>query len=742
MRPQCEVTDQTSSEVMIDKLRSDSQEAAAELDSLLETVNTFDALANVMMNELLYNPETYSESRFDGKAAYAEYVAQLVLRRPVVSDRPALFDADMHEKIRSKIHRAFMGKAFESMAGAGDEKLGELAGKLAWEETLVRGTAYATHAIPFFKNLARPIEGWMLRDLGFQAGDCFDCAEAYADCLTDNFLRLRDSIQARIDAMWACHKAGGCGARPDDLSLSADDREFLNALEGRPRREAFQLLRNRQLVLGFSDMGSTILISAEEMSLKSGVDVRRIASCLDFFAQTFGQEDLPIEPQAFGSLRVKPVIRHDDRYILPSPQLMLPATIPAIEAALNPDSATTRNRDRSLWEDYATHKGSLLESHALQLIESALPGSKAERGLGYQFDGKRFEVDGLVVFEKTLFVVETKAGAFSALARKGSEKRVERELGKLLGDAHSQALRCLSYLQSAPDATFTRADGSQLAMQLAEFRRTILVTVTLESLSSFTTTLHRTAETGLFEEGQLPWAISIFDLQVICEHCHIPGQLVHYLRRRLELNRKTKLNAHDELDWFGAYLANGLLFGAGFEDADMISLGSFTEGFDAWYMHQSGERKKRAQKPTMPIASFWINMAEGMEKTQSSGWSEGVLMILDLSDSARRELEVRARRCARRVNEGKMKMSGQIATFGGGLFSISLHYISTDSAEKLEMVRAHVAGKAGSLFCLSNLSLICDARTGRLLACDVTVPAKIEHIELSAEGSEFLDQGD
>jgi hypothetical protein len=250
--------------------------------------------------------------------------------------------------------------------------------------------------------------------------------------------------------------------------------------------------------------------------------------------------------------------------------------------------------------------------------------------------------------------------------------------------------------------------------------------VTLESLSSFTTALHRTAETGLFKSGQLPWAVSIFDLQVIADHCHIPAQFIHYLRRRLQLNKETKLNAHDELDWFGAYLANGLLFGPELADADEVSLGSFTDEFDAWYLFEAEERKRLTKKKEMAIAPFWIEMIHKMEKIAAPGWSEGALFLLDLSDDARKKAEIQARRSIKRVNGGKAKVSGHIATVGAGLWGFSLHFMNDVLDTRIAAVQSDVAVKVRRLFCLSTLSLLANARGNELISISVTVPSSLE----------------
>lgn len=54
-----------------------------------------------------------------------------------------------------------------------------------------------------------------------------------------------------------------------------------------------------------------------------------------------------------------------------------------------------------------------------------------------------------------------------------------------------------------------------------------------------------------------PWVLSLADLMAVTDL--LQGiALIHYVTRRIRLESKAKIEAHDELDWVGHYLTDGL----------------------------------------------------------------------------------------------------------------------------------------------------------------------------------------
>lgn len=302
------------------------------------------------------------------------------------------------------------------------------------------------------------------------------------------------------------------------------------------------------------------------------------------------------------------------------------------------ESADGQTRGASVWEHYQRARADFLESQALRLLSHPLRHAETYQKLRYRPppDYQETELDGMVMFDNVLFLLECKAGTFSPPARRGAPVRMVEDLKKLVADAHSQALRARRYIDEEAEPIFKLPDDTELRIDKQRFARFFLVTVTLDSLDAFSPVLHEVAELGIFEPGDLPWAVNILDLNVISELVEFPCQLVHYLTRRLELNRHGKVEAGDELDWFGHYLAEGLYFRDMLASGmDRLSLLTYTTGMDDYYSFLSGERKTPASKPSQMIPRPLRQMVDEMESEHALGYVSVVCALLDMGGKAR-----------------------------------------------------------------------------------------------------------
>ena len=210
---------------------------------------------------------------------------------------------------------------------------------------------------------------------------------------------------------------------------------------------------------------------------------------------------------------------------------------------------------------------------------------------------------------------------------------------KLIGEAHAQVVRAKKYITSSEECEFTLPDKTNLKLTGRSFSRIIPVVITLESLDIFNATLHEVAKTELLASPELPWVVSLDILRVISEVNEFPTQFIHYLNRRLRLNEFRKFHAHDELDWFGLYLENCLYYEEDEEisKADLISVQSFTDQFDAFYAYKLGIRKKKAPQPRQKMPHLFRRILHELDELTQRGHSEAILALLDWGDDARQD---------------------------------------------------------------------------------------------------------
>ena len=313
-----------------------------------------------------------------------------------------------------------------------------------------------------------------------------------------------------------------------------------------------------------------------------------------------------------------------------------------LERIINPSTKSCPAASSGVWTKYSDKRADFLEKEALRLFSIALPRAAIHQNLKYEFQKNGHtqagELDGLVIFDETLILLEAKSGGFPIKARAGYRDAIRENLKRLVADAHQQALNAKQFIEVSEQPVFSLERGGQLVLNKRQFKEVFMVVVTLEPLDLFCANLHQTADIGLFPSGELPWVLQLLDLRVIAEAIEFGSQLIHYLHRRLRIHHIKKLEAHDDLDWFGCYLADGLDFEE-YEHSgpDTLRLGSFTSGFDDYYFYKQGIRETPAEMPRQKMPDLFRKVILDVENSGLKGHSEAVCMLLDFDDTAKSE---------------------------------------------------------------------------------------------------------
>jgi hypothetical protein len=117
------------------------------------------------------------------------------------------------------------------------------------------------------------------------------------------------------------------------------------------------------------------------------------------------------------------------------------------------------------------------------------------------------------------------------------------------------------------------------------------------------------------------------------------AQVAHYLMRRQRLERDGRIEAHDELDWVGHYITEGLYFDDYFDGdrpPDVFRLLSYTEPIDAWYFTRAGVRSVPAPKPEQPIPKRLAALLRRLADERPAHWITASLALLECDDDGRR----------------------------------------------------------------------------------------------------------
>lgn len=620
------------------------RDEAAKLEALLLQYNSFDLIGNLTLTQLFINPDKDTVAGHHGLPAIVEYATLLYLKHPFnlgslkpIGQEP-LEEIDKTSRAIHLTTGLYYGSDRRSTLNDRDT-FDSLRYRTMTHELSVRSPGYEHHQRETLAGLFGPFTDWMGDNLGFSITDVFAVEDAVQTITSRKiFARFNDGR----DAMRKLKSEVRAARRTK--STSSESSEMVIELSKLPPSTATAHIKAMITGWVMTFVGSTsLVVEADEIASETKLPVERVLAVLLFFSLEFGSvpSDFFIMSPTH-TLRERPLVHHEGQFLYPVPGSMIWALQRRIEGELKKSTPS----DAKAWRRYEKHRSRYLEVESLRLLGVALRTDELYRNLTYPIvengERKTAELDGMIQFDGTLLLVESKAGALTDSARRGGRERIKSNVGELLGKAHKQSLRALNYIEGTAEPKFFAADGSEIAFDKSRFARIVLVSTTLDPLDVYNTALHELVSAGLLEEKHLPWAVSLDVLRVIAEMNEFPTQLVHYLTRRLRINEFKKFYAGDELDWFGLYLSRGLYFDKDerFNEATHVMFdGSFSADFDSYYFYKEGQRTKPTKKPVQPMPKLLRRIVVELDAhKEPDGHSEAIIRLLNWDDEGREQL--------------------------------------------------------------------------------------------------------
>jgi hypothetical protein len=611
------------------------------LAELLARHEAFDMLGTLMVLELAHNPETYKETEHQGQAAVVEYVALTYLGLPRSTDaklplgfhsRDVLEASARASRILFNIAQFYASEAALIEDSEQEDSLAFLRYKTISHEMFVRNPAYPHHHRQLLEQLFEPFAAWLIEHAGFCVADLF-CLEDAIHSLSAEKSREREQVekQGREELTRLANEAR-CGATGGPYDLP-----HIRHLASLSQKPAAAWIKRFGAAWKMSSLGSgTLAFNDLELVQATKLPPERVAAATAFFSAEMGSGTPGFHRfSTTHELKSKPFLRDGENMLYVAPSTLAWAIQPRLEEFIQ-NTSKSNSTQKSVWTKYQKSRGNYLENQAITLFKNLLNRATTYQGLKYDTKNEQGgrvenELDGLIIYDTTLLVLEAKAGSYVAAAKRGGKDSIKSVLKNLIGDAHAQALRAKKYITDNAECEFRLPDKTSLKISSGEYSRILPVAVTLESLDIFNATLHEVAKTELLASGELPWAVSLDILRVISELNEFPSQFIHYLIRRLRLNEYQKFHAHDELDWYGLYLKSGLDYedNKEVEEADWVNVQSHTDQFDAFYAHQIGIRKKKVTKPRQQMPHLFRQILSDLDTLSTRGYSEAILVLLE-----------------------------------------------------------------------------------------------------------------
>lgn len=633
----------------------------AEIRRLAEPYHAFDVLFALWATYAVPRVGTLSPLADGGTSATCEYVAHILLERESPAPEREATPQELRQIPNPEEIGAIVLQILELLPGwfayrqSGNrydlDPWVELRTRLYAHRLTIRSFTYEWDERETLTSLFGEYTDELRRTIGFNVNDALSLSESLA-LLPRRYSRERGR-QAREHAAtlerWLDEFRAG--RRPDAGDLFG----HIEQLAQLSPREASKWITGTTIGWMTHGIGQTAAVSASELADDAEVDERTAQAFLDAFSIDFGarpdaadwSDDLD---RAVGwemeVMRQHPILHDGDgRY--------LPSSIESVFYGLRDRFTDALREPPATRKRFQRQRGLLVEERALAALSKALRAEWTHGSVAYRIrnsDGKLAdgEADGILRADDLVVLIECKSGAMHASARRAAPARLERELRKLIVDAHHQLVRNEAALVDGRAEDIRDRHGGALSLGLRGITRVLRVVVTLEDLSPVSPAAWQLQEVGLVDqEHGMPWVVGVHELELICGLVESPAQLLHYVIRRQRAYRQ-RLWAMDEMDFFMMYLSDGLYFDDGSLEGSSLELASHTRQLDAYLYGQRGLTKP-AKRPRQRVNGATRNLLQQIEATGAAGRMEAQLMILELSTASRERIAGGVRQLARRV---------------------------------------------------------------------------------------------
>ena len=599
-----------------DQLHSELNKIAEEIQKIFRSVNTLDVLANCILAELSFDTLTYKETESHSLAAAVEYLSMLSLKQPYcTAQSDPLEIADSAAKARSLAHSAlYKTISLNFLRCRSDETLSRAAAGLRYRtlvyETFVRSPAYPIHSKAILSEILADSEDLCRKALGFTLSEAISVLDALAQVSQINVNRRIESAQSEFDQMEET-------IRNQNRSSQCDVEELLDDAQ------------TRVLARHLSGLSDVFTVSISEVVEHTSLKDECVKKILESFL--LGSHEIPPDfylPSPFSLAYQRPVIKWNERYFLAQYDF-LSTMLYRVEELF---------KVAEVFNGYEKRRKNYTESKTAKIFQKMLPTAEVFEGCYYRTEGGLCELDTLILFDTTILLIEVKAGQLHSSTRRGSASRAKKDLGELLNKADRQSARAQKFIEESETPIFRLTNGKEIRIDRQRYRNIERVAVSLVPLDVYAPTVAMTAEVFGFSGEQHPWSVCLTDLMVIEELLQFPAQLMHYLRRRRRINELKSIQTNDELDFFAAYLRQGLWFEDESPEEQLFILSETTE-LDTFYFHKMGKYPFPVKKPRMEFPPFISALIEELCHHNGNGWSEVICRVLDLSSKAWETLE-------------------------------------------------------------------------------------------------------
>ncbi len=344
----------------------------------------------------------------------------------------------------------------------------------------------------------------------------------------------------------------------------------------------------------------------------------------------------------------RPLIKLDEGvYFCALPQVLMSFVFSIVDDLIKPFQAVQKKLQK--------RRADYLEGEAEKLMRGAFPGCELIRGYSWKENGVQYESDLAVLYDSTLFLVESKSGRVSWPALRGSPERIVRDVKELIVKPSDQSGRLAGRLQEVI-AGASNNPVHDFPLTLKNVRSIVRLSVVLHDFATIQSVPSIMEDAGLIQSDYpLAPCLTLSDLEIVTDLLDTPYLRMHYLRRRAEVLSSVRILG-DELDTLGFYLDTSFNLGDIETRDQRLMMVGYSTRVDRYYVYKSEGRETKKPKTNL---SPWIrSLCDQLALRRIHGWSELAFQLLCIprQDQQRIEKELRARQ--RKIAAGKMPRDG------------------------------------------------------------------------------------
>jgi hypothetical protein len=570
------------------ELRQEIDSKVARLLEILRVHDPLRLLLSVALRNSVYDPEKYLAAEVDASPVRTEFALSLAaslshdVGKPEPSEDTVEEFTNLIEEVLTAANGYFISETLDPKYTPAQS---EARMQMLTETLNIRGETLPSYALDLVRALFTPHDHFLAERFGFVTDDFVRAASVIGDQILGAFGKYL-TFNERLRGVIVESKTTMKYPSPEKAAEIAD--------------ELSQLSHNPFEITPTPEVPPALL---SLLSLAPGENAP--------FAEF---KKAPGWPTNDSRIFERPLLTINGRFYAFAPHLPLQNLVFALEQLVQ------RTDPKYFTDSYSKKRGKVLETLAVKYVTALLPGAIAYEKVYYPSkecgDSGRCECDALVLFGRTLFIVEAKAAAVAASTRRGGLKSIEKDVEELIASAQRQGARVRRYIDESAPARFTYEDDSEAVTfeSRAELGDIFIINVTLSHLGALATKLTTSAAMGLLKERVWPWTVSVNDLRAISEILDSPAEFIAFLKLRLSLHDKGIVTTPDENDLLGSFLTHGLDFtDASDAGAGMVLLDpSYTRPLDRFFLGKEGVLPV-SPKPILEIPQEMKRLVAGLQ---------------------------------------------------------------------------------------------------------------------------------